>query len=115
MAMIRARYESGTAAPMHLVYSARTPDDVIYAAELRRLADQDDGLRVTVVHTRSAPAGSTRGPHRLRADELAALTWAPADDVLTYVCGPTGFVDAVSDSLVSLGHDEHAIRTERFG
>ena len=32
-----------------------------------------------------------------------------------FVCGPTGFVEAVADALVALGHPEHRIRTERFG
>jgi ferredoxin-NADP reductase len=88
---------------------------VIYAEELRQRADQDDGLRVTVVHTREAPSGSERGAHRLDARDLAALVWPAAGDVLTFVCGPTGFVDAVSDALISLGYDMRAIRTERFG
>jgi len=115
MAMLRARHESGGGAPMHLVYSVRTPADVIYADELRQRADQDAGLRVTVVHTREAPTGSPRSAHRLDAADLAALVWPAADDVLTFVCGPTGFVDAVSDALVRLGQDAQAIRTERFG
>jgi ferredoxin-NADP reductase len=115
MAMVRARHESGTTTPMHLVYSVRTPTDVFYADELRQRADQDDGLRVTVVHTREAPAGSQRAAHRLDAADLAALVRPTAGDLLTFVCGPTGFVDAVADALVSLGHDAAAIRTERYG
>jgi ferredoxin-NADP reductase len=114
MAMVRARHESGSAAPMHLVYSVRTPDDVIYAEELQQRAERDDGLRVTVVHTRRAPAGSDRTAHRLDAADLTDLVW-PAGDVATYVCGPTAFVDAVADALVSLGYDAGTIRTERYG
>jgi ferredoxin-NADP reductase len=115
MAMVRARHESGSGAPMHLVYSVRTPDDVMYADELRQRADQDDGLRVTVVHTRRAPSDSGRAPHRLDAADLVALVWPAADDLLTFVCGPTGFVDTVSDTLVELGYGAGAIRTERYG
>jgi ferredoxin-NADP reductase len=115
MAMVRARHESGSAAPMHLVYSVRTPDDVFYADELRQRAERDDGLRVTVVHTRRAPADSDRTAHRLGAADLTALVWPPAADVLTFVCGPTAFVDAVSDALVLLGYDALTIRTERYG
>jgi ferredoxin-NADP reductase len=115
MAMIRARHESGGRAPMHLVYSVRTPADVIYGDELRQRAEQDEGLQVTVIHTRRAPDDSPRGAHRLDAAELATLVWPTADDVLTFVCGPTGFVDTLADALVSLGYDGHAIRTERFG
>ncbi len=114
MAMVRARHKSGSAAPMHLVYSVRTPADVLYAAELERRGRLDDGLTVTLAYTRSAPEGDARGAQRITADELAA--WAPVQSgQRVYVCGPTGFVDAVADALVDLGHDEHTIRTERFG
>jgi ferredoxin-NADP reductase len=114
MAMVRARHETGSAAPMHLVYSVRTPADVLYAAELERRARLDDGLTVTLAYTRSAVEGDPRGAHRITPDELAA--WAPVrSGQRVYVCGPTGFVDAVADTLVDLGHDEHTIRTERFG
>jgi ferredoxin-NADP reductase len=34
---------------------------------------------------------------------------------LTYVCGPTGFVEAVASVLVELGHEPGRILTERFG
>jgi ferredoxin-NADP reductase len=39
----------------------------------------------------------------------------PAEDPSVFVCGPTGFVEAVSDALLALGHPEERIRTERFG
>jgi ferredoxin-NADP reductase len=32
-----------------------------------------------------------------------------------FICGPTPFVEAVADGLVSLGHTADAIHTERFG
>ena len=32
-----------------------------------------------------------------------------------FVCGPTGFVEAVADLLVRAGHGAGAIKTERFG
>jgi ferredoxin-NADP reductase len=32
-----------------------------------------------------------------------------------FVCGPTGFVEAVADALVDLGHAPELVRTERFG
>jgi ferredoxin-NADP reductase len=31
------------------------------------------------------------------------------------VCGPTGFVEAVANILIDLGHDPRRIKTERFG
>jgi ferredoxin-NADP reductase len=46
---------------------------------------------------------------------LAEVGWPPTDKPLCYVCGPTGFVEAVASALVELGHDPDMMRTERFG
>jgi len=39
----------------------------------------------------------------------------PGRDPAVYVCGPTGFVEAVASLLVTAGHDPRSIKTERFG
>lgn len=46
---------------------------------------------------------------------LRAVGWPPAVAPLSYVCGPTLFVETVADVLVDLGHDPARVRTERFG
>jgi ferredoxin-NADP reductase len=114
MAMIRAR-AGASRAPFRLVYSVRTPDDRIYAAELRRRAAEDGGLDVTYVYTREAPPGSPRPPDRIRADDLVAHGWPPDFEPTCFVCGPTPLVEAVAGLLVGWGHDPERIRTERFG
>ena len=83
-------------APFRLLYSVRTPDDRIYADELRRRAAEDGGLDVAWVHTRVAPDGDPRPPGRIRAEDLAAHGWPPDFEPTCYVCGPTGFVEAVA-------------------
>jgi len=114
MAMIRSR-DGVSFAPFRLIYSVRTPEDQIYHQELRRRATQDGELDVTVIYTRSAPEGEQRPVGRIGADDLVSHGW-PADvEPACYVCGPTAFVEAVSDLLVALGHDPAKIKTERFG
>ena len=115
MAMVRARHESGGGAPMLLAYSVRTPDDVIYADELARRAELDDGLTLVLVHTRRAPNGSVRPVGRVNRSELVGWASELGPNLDVFVCGPTGFVDAVSDALVDGGVDGRSIRTERFG
>jgi len=115
MAMVRARQEAVNTGPMRLVYSVRTPADVFYAAELERRMREDDRLEVTIVHTRVTPPGSTRPAHRLDLASLADLAWPAESRPINFVCGPTDFVDAVASALVTLGHDDQLIRTERFG
>jgi ferredoxin-NADP reductase len=40
---------------------------------------------------------------------------APEEAALTFVCGPTPFVETVAQALVDLGRDPLRIKTERFG
>lgn len=114
MAMIRAR-AGVSRAPFRLIYSVRTPEDRLYAAELRRRAAEDGGLDVSYVYTREAPADSPRPPGRIRADDLVSHGWPPDFEPTCFVCGPTPLVEAVAGLLVGWGHDPGRIRTERFG
>ena len=115
MAMIRSRDGVRPAPLFRLIYSVRAPEDQIYDQELRRRATQNGGLDVTLIYTRTAPEGEQRPVGRIGADDLVSHGW-PADvEPTCYVCGPTAFVEAVSDLLVALGHDPAKIKTERFG
>jgi ferredoxin-NADP reductase len=114
MAMIRSRDGAGPA-PFRLIYSVRAPQDRIYDHELRRRAIEDDGLEVAFLYTRTAPASETRTAGRITAEDLIAYGWPIEAEPTCYVCGPTAFVEKVSDLLVGLGHDPAMIRTERFG
>lgn len=109
MSMLRTRRSAGSTAPFHLVCSVRSPDELLYADELDDLATD---ARVDVVFTREAPPGTERPPGRLRLTDLGT---APTTQPTVYVCGPTGFVESVATMLITLGHDERAIRTERYG
>jgi ferredoxin-NADP reductase len=113
MAMIRARAESRSDVDTRLVFSSRGWDDIIYREELERLAG--DGLHVVHTLTRSQPPGWDGYARRVDAEMLAEVGPDPAEQPHVYVCGPTAFVEAVAEALVELGHEPHAIRTERFG
>jgi ferredoxin-NADP reductase len=115
MAMVRTRVASASPTPMRLLYSTRTPDTVLYGDELRRLAERDPQLNVALVYTRRAPAGWSGPVGRLDAAQLATLAWPPAAAPACFVCGPTGFVEAVADLLVDQGYAPGRIKTERFG
>ncbi|PZF89455.1 ferredoxin reductase [Micromonospora deserti] len=115
MAMVRARRAAGSRAPFRLLYSVRTPADVLYADELRRRARDDFGLDVAYVYTREAPEGWRGEPHRIGLADVNSHGWPPDLEPLCYVCGPTGFVETVADLLVGLGHQTRRVKTERFG
>jgi ferredoxin-NADP reductase len=107
-AMLRHHRASGSGVPARLLYSARTQDDLIYREEL-------GSFDTAITLTREQPQGWTGHSGRVGRELLADVAWPPAKRPLVYVCGPTGFVEAVADALLALGHDPTRIRTERFG
>ena len=115
MAMIRARSAAHSLAPFRLLYSVRSPNEIIYAAELMQRENDDDALQVTYAYTRTAPADSPRRPHRIDAAMIAEAVWPPSALASSYVCGPTAFVETVADLLIAAGHAAERIKTERFG
>jgi ferredoxin-NADP reductase len=113
MSMIRARSQAGSRTPFRLIYSVRTPGDALYVDELGRRVRDDRGLDVTYAYTRAGPAGVS--PGRVDARRLVDDGWPAELTPRIFVCGPTGFVEAMANLLVGLGHEPARIKTERFG
>jgi len=115
MAMLRHRAAEHSHIPARLLYSSRTADDVIYRAELERLAAADAALKVALTFTRGAPPGWTGYQRRIDTAMLREVMQPLGNDVHSYVCGPTLLVEAVSTALVAMGLPAERVRTERFG
>jgi ferredoxin-NADP reductase len=112
--MLRHRAAVTSGVKARLLYSARSLDDVIYRDELAAL-HCGDGVDIRFALTREWPADWSG--HRGRIDRalLAQAAWPAAEQPLTYICGPSGFVESAAGALVGNGHDPRRIRTERFG
>src|SRR5437868_13026352 len=70
MAMLRHRAVAGSRIPTRLLYSSRTPEDVIYRAELEQLATAGTALDVIHTLTRAQPPGWTGYARRIDASML---------------------------------------------
>src|SRR5262245_43415824 len=113
-AMLRHHRAVGSMVPARLLYSARRLEDVIYHEELLQVAS-DHAVDVHFTLTREHPEGWTGYSRRIDGELLAEIAWPPDEKPLTYVCGPTSFVETAASALVDLGHDPARVRTERFG
>jgi len=113
MSMLRTREAAGSTTPFRLLYGVTDPDRVYYSDELAHLAEH--GVTVDIRYSRRVPEGSALTPRRIGREDLEALTVPASEQPWVFVCGPTGFVEAVSDALLAMGYDEQRIRTERFG
>jgi ferredoxin-NADP reductase len=105
MAMLREARRAGASDLVKLLVSVRSSDDLLYAGEI-------DGPETTIVYSRQTPAGWARPAGRVSVGDLATLV---APDVTAYVCGSSGFADAVTDMLQTLDVPAERIRVERFG
>jgi ferredoxin-NADP reductase len=104
MAMLRSRRLSHPDVPVRLLFSVRSPAELIFAGEL----DPD----TTVVYTRQTPDGYERPAGRIAAPDIAAVAF---DAGPAYVCGGSGFVETVAALLAADGYDRSRIRLERYG
>jgi ferredoxin-NADP reductase len=115
MAMIRHRAAVGNSIPTRLLYSSRSLEDVIYRDELDSLVKSSTMLEVVQTLTRVQPS-EWRGYHRrIDTQMLREVAWPPDQRPLTFICGPTPFVETAAASLVTLEHEPARIKTERFG
>jgi len=115
MAMIRSRASSGNTAPFRLLYSVREPAAVLYRDELQALPDQDKSVILIYAYTRTTPENWSRPPGRIDAHMIANATWSAKLAPTCYVCGPTPFVERITELLSAAGNDPDKIKTERFG
>jgi ferredoxin-NADP reductase len=109
--MLRHRAARASDVDTRLLLSARTQRDVLYREELDGLANAR-GLAIHRTLTRERWDGWDRRVDRAMLEEVGP---PPAERPRVFVCGPTGFVESVADSLVELGHDPGSIHAERFG
>jgi ferredoxin-NADP reductase len=114
MAMLRHRAARASMVPARLLVSARSADDLLYRDELPEL-QPTDGLGVDITYTRTAPDGWDGFTGRADAAMLAQVAPPPAAMPRCFVCGPTPFVEHVTELLVDAGYPAADIHAERFG
>jgi len=98
IAMLREHARSRSASPMRLIYSTRSPDQLYFATEL---SDHRDDI--AILYTRAAPPGDDRPPHRISVTDLSEHGWPADANPTCYVCGPTPFVESVTNLVVAAG------------
>jgi ferredoxin-NADP reductase len=113
--ILRHRAAVGSDVPVRLLYSARALDDVIYRKELAAIQADADGVDISFTLTREWPEDWTGHRGRIDRELLDEVGWPAAQMPLTYICGPSRFVEGAAGTLVGSGHDPGRIRTERFG
>jgi ferredoxin-NADP reductase len=112
--MLRHRLAIRSPIAIRVLYSSRSLEDVIYREELLRLTGSDH-VDIRIALTREWPDDWPGHRGRVTPSAVEAASWPAEESQLAYICGPSGFVEAIAASLVQSGHDPQRIRTERFG
>jgi ferredoxin-NADP reductase len=115
MAMLRHRAAVGSTVATRLLYSSPTLEDVLYRDELEQMMKSSTTLEVVQTLTRARPPGWTGYARRIDTRMLREVGWPVEQRPLTYICGPTPFVETAATSLVTLGYEPGRVKTERFG
>jgi ferredoxin-NADP reductase len=104
MCMLRHRRRTMPELEMKLVYSVRTPEDVIYADEL--------GDETELTFTREPPEGWSGHTGRIDAGLIESTG---LENSMVFACGTNGFVESAVGLVLAAGFDPRHVRTERFG
>lgn len=105
MSILKSALAQGTGRVV-LVYANRDAESVIFAEELRELAQQHP-KRLTVIHWLESLQGLPS------ADALAALV-TPYAEHQAFLCGPKAFMDRVHDALAAVGVPRNRTHAEVF-
>jgi ferredoxin-NADP reductase len=113
-AMLRHWDATDSKPAIRVLYSARSLGEVIYSQELLSLSSLQ-AVEVRLALTRAWPDDWQGHRGRITPELLHEASWSIDELPLMYVCGPSGFVEAIATALVDAGHEPARIRTERFG
>ena len=109
MSMLRAADEAPRSPELTLVYSASSPDELAFRADIDRIAASNP--RIAAHYTITRPAAGWTGPRgRIDRDTLRALGLGP--QTRYYVCGPAPFVTAAAEAASALGAPRSRVHYE---
>lgn len=95
-----------------LIYSARTPSELAFFQELEAIALRNPRVRCIFTITRP---GSEPWDGRVGRIDLGLLQeYAPGNDALFFICGPTGMMDEVQSALARMGVSSPRTKMERW-
>lgn len=114
MGMLRWAKDTQSKRHFHLVYSNKTPEDIIYHKELAELS-KEPNIEITHTLTRLEPhmewTGRTGRVDKTLLEELVQET--PKRHA--YICGSMAFAKSMKELLIELGATPEHIKMEAYG
>ena len=115
MAMSRWLCDTAPDADIHFLHFARSPDDLIFADELKLIERLLPGFRCEFVCSRAEEGCGWTGRTGRICPELVTEMVPDLKSRSVYLCGPPPFMDATREMLEKLGFDMEHFHQEVFG
>lgn len=100
---------------INLVYSVRSPANIVYREELERFKDENPNYDLTLTITRPDPEHNWQGKIGRIDEELLKANIEGMESSLYYLCGPLEFVKIIRVILENIGVKEEQIKTDIWG
>jgi ferredoxin-NADP reductase len=112
MCMIRYVIDKKLSVKITLLYSNKTPDDIIYYKELEELRKKYKNLNV--IHTITRPEGFEWKGRTGRIDEALLKKYLGNEKTIFYICGPPPLMEAMDFMMDELKIDPEKIKMEKY-
>lgn len=114
MAMTRTLHDLGAPTDVVFVHFARTPEDIVFRAELDAIAARNPGVRLLHVVEDEGGEGGWSGLRGRVGTALLSAAVMDAAERETFVCGPGPFMAAARAALLALGLPPTRYHEETF-
>ena len=115
MSIIRYCDDKGLKNKIRLIYSVRTPRDIIYTEEIKKLKGQNNNFDYTITITRQDDKILWTGKTGRIDIDLLKSNINNVGNSLYFLCGPISFVKSAIQMLESLGAKKEQIKTDIWG
>ncbi len=115
MAMSRWLCDTAVESDIDFVHFARSPEDFIFAHELRFMSRQLPGFRSHFVCSQAGKDSGWNGAVGRISRELLSALVQDFTSRSIYLCGPVAFMDATRQILEQAGYDMKRLHLELFG
>jgi len=115
MSIIRYCNDKKLKNKISLIYSVRTPVDVVYNEEIKKIKDENENFDYIVTITRPDDKTLWTGKTGRIGIDLLKNNIGNVEDSLYFLCGPIDFVKSAISMLESLGAKKEQIKTDIWG
>ena len=117
MSMINALCHAGSSRDVYFAFALRHGGDHVFKKHLRTVIARCPNIRMHVLYENPRPEDAPGIDYDRvgRIDGRLLRELLPSLDMEYYLCGPSGMMNAISETLMEQGVPRERIKTESFG